>query len=137
MRAVLPVLLLLAACGYTPPPRTDTAAPQYKADLKKCEDDTAGAVNKRNAKTGLVWFASGVTRWGEIGDGVAACMASHGYGRTRACTADELRTGGGNRLVTAEGLRCFDPPSAPEARPAGTSAPASASPDAGGKKRRS
>ena len=140
MRAVLPILatlLLTQGCGYAPPPRADTAAPQYEADLDKCRDDTATAVNKRNAKTGLAWFASPVTRWGQIGDGVSACMAARGYGRSRACTAEELRTAGGNRVVTTAGVRCSDPATPPEARPADTSPPAAATPDAGGKRRRS
>lgn len=133
---ILSTLLVLSACGYTPPPRTDTAAAQYETDLDKCRDDAASAVNKRNAKTGLSWFASPVTRWGQIDDGVSACMAARGYGRTRTCTAEELRTGGGNRVVTASGLRCSDPPTPPAARPADTSPPQAATPAAGGRKRR-
>ena len=143
MRAALPMtatLLLLSGCGYSPPPRTDGAAPQdaqrYEADLDKCRDDTATAVNKRNAKTGLAWFASPVTRWGQIGDGVSACMGARGYGRLRVCTAEELRTGGGSRTVTTAGVRCSDPPTPPEARPADTSPPAAPASDAGGKRRR-
>lgn len=141
MRRVMPALfasvLLLPGCGYTPPPRTNTGAPQYEADLDACGTGASAAVNARNAKTGLSWFASPVTRWSQIDDRVSACMADKGYGRTRTCTAEELRTGGGNRTVTAAGVRCSDPPIPPEARPAGTSPPVPDAPAASGKKRRS
>ena len=136
MPALFASVLLLPGCGYSPPPATDTAAPQYEADLDACRASVSKAVNARNAKTGLRWFASGVTRWPDIDEGVSACMATKGYGRIRTCTAEELRTGGGGRTVTAAGVRCSDPPILPEARPAGTSPPVPDAPAASGKKRR-
>ena len=135
--ALLASSLLLSGCGYTPPPATNTAVPQYEADLGTCSTSGSKAVNARNAKTGLAWFASPVTRWSQIGDRVSACMADKGYGRTRTCTAAELRTGGGNRTVTAAGVRCSDPPIPTEARPAGTSPPEPDAPASSAKKRRS
>lgn len=122
MRAIAPALLLLAlaACGYAPPAQTDVSKPAYSADLLACRDTAATDVNARNAKTGLAWFSSPVRRWGQIEDGVQACMAGKGYGRLRWCSDEEIRTGtrAGNLVVTAGGIRCSDPP-APERRRAG------------------
>ena len=130
-------IMLVPGCGYSPPPATDTDAPQYEADIDACSTAATKAVDGRNAKKGLTWFAGSVTRWPEIDDRVTACMTGKGYGRTRVCTAEELRTGGGNRTVTTAGIRCSDPPIPPGARPADTSPPAPDAPAAGGKKRRS
>jgi hypothetical protein len=104
--------LLLSGCGYSPPARTDVSRPTYKADVEACESAVPSEVNKRNAKTGLAWFASPFTRWSQIDEGVNACMAGKGYGRVRACTAAELASGGraGNQVVTRDGIRCSDPP---------------------------
>ena len=109
--AILAAALLLASCSPTPPPGTEGGSPRYLADREACDDAASTAVNKRNAKTGLSWFASPVTRWSQIGDATDACMAEKGWGRIRACTADELRAGGraGNLVVTAAGARCRDP----------------------------
>lgn len=122
----LACLLTLTACGYTPPPRVDTASPAYIADRDACESASAAAVNQRNAKTGLAWFSSPVRRWSQISDATQSCMAGHGYGRLRWCTADELRDGNrqGDVVVTSSGVQCSDPPTA---RPADTSPPAPAS----------
>lgn len=108
--SVLP-LLTLAACGYHPPPQTNTASPAYVADRDACEDNAASTVNKANAKTGLAWFSSPVRRWSQIADATQACMGEKGYGRVRWCTADELHSGSrqGNMIVTASGVQCSDP----------------------------
>ncbi len=100
----------LAACGSTPKP-ADARLAAYQTDAEACDGSVADAVNKRNAKTGLSWFASPVRRWGQIDDGVAACMQGKGWGRTRACTAAELRAGdrSPNLTVTSSGIRCTDP----------------------------
>ena len=112
--AILP-LLTLAACGYQPPPQTNTENPAYIADRDKCEDTSAGDVNKTNAKTGLAWFRSPFRRWSQIADATQSCMAGKGYGRLRWCTADELRSGNrqGNVIVTSTGVQCSDPPTRP------------------------
>ncbi len=103
--------LVLAGCGYTPPGGTDTQAPRFKADADACGASAPGAVNARNAKTGLAWFASPVTRWWQIGTAENDCMAGKGWGRVRACTAEELRQGGRTEglVVTARGVQCADP----------------------------
>lgn len=103
--------LLLVGCGYTPPGRTDTESPRYKADLAACEGSVPGAVNRRNAKTGLAWITSPVIRWSQIGDEMNACMDGKGWGRVRACTAEELRQGDrtGSLVVSARGIQCADP----------------------------
>lgn len=112
--AIVP-LLTLAACGYHPPPQTNTASPAYVADRDACEDKSASDVNKANAKTGLAWFSSPVRRWGQIADTTQACMAGKGYGRLRWCTADELLSGNhqGTVFVTSSGVQCSDPPTHP------------------------
>ena len=122
----LAALLTLTACGYQAPPRVDTTSPVYTADRDTCEDTSATAVNRQNAKTGLAWFSSPFRRWGQISDATQSCMANHGYGRLRWCTAEELRSGDrqGNVIVTSSGVQCSDPPTA---RPADTSPPAPAS----------
>ena len=135
-RGALAALLMLTACGYQPPPRIDTASPVYVADRDACESAAATDVNQRNAKTGLAWLSSPVRRWSQIGDATQSCMANHGYGQLRWCTADELRSGNrqGNVVVTSSGVQCSDPPSAPTTRPADTSPPAPASSGKAGKR---
>lgn len=112
--AVLPVLTL-AACGYQPPPQTNTASPAYVADRDACQDKSASDVNKINAKTGLAWFSSPFRRWSQIADTTQSCMADKGYGRLRWCTPAELQSGSrqGSMIVTASGVQCSDPPTRP------------------------
>ena len=104
--------LALGGCGYRPPAGTSASAPGYAADYAACDASVPDAVNKRNSKTGLAWFASPVRRWGMIDEGMSACMAEKGWGRVRACTPEELRAGGrsGGLSVTARGVQCADPP---------------------------
>lgn len=120
-------LLTLTACGYQPPARVDMSNPVFVADREACENKSASEVNQRNAKTGLAWFSSPVRRWSQISDATQSCMAGHGYGRLRWCTAEELRSGDrqGNVIVTSSGVQCSDPPTA---RPADISPPAPVSP---------
>ena len=107
------VILLagLASCGYRAPVATNTASPTYRADVSACRDEAATSVNARNAKTGLMWFASPVTRWSAISEATGSCMAKKGYGQVRWCTADELKNGarGVETIVTAAGLQCVAP----------------------------
>ncbi len=112
MTRMAPFLLLagLVACGYRPVAQTETTAPTYQVDLSSCRKTAETDIDKRNAKTGLAWFASPVRRWGQIGDATGACMDGKGYGRVRWCTADELRTGGGHQVVTSNGVQCSDKP---------------------------
>jgi hypothetical protein len=114
MRVLVPVLLVLglAACGYEPPAQTDVSTPTYKADLDACQDSAGKDVNARNAKTGLAWFASPVSRWGQIERTTLTCMAAKGYGNLRWCSEDEMRAGSksGNLVVTSAGIRCSEPP---------------------------
>ncbi len=119
-------LLMLTACGYRPPARVDTSNPVYVADRDACRSKSTTEVNQHNAKTGLAWFSSPVRRWSQISDATQSCMADHGYGRLRWCTAEELQSGNrqGNVIVTSSGVQCSDPPTA---RPADTSPPAPAS----------
>lgn len=114
MRHLPPLLLaaaILAACGYTPPPQANAASPAYKTDYAACDSAVPQAVNRRNAKTGLAWISSPVTRWSQIDDGMNACMAAKGWGRVRACTTNELGAGNrtGSLVVTARGVQCADP----------------------------
>ena len=108
-------LLTLAACGYQPPPQTNTANPAYVADRDTCEDQSHDQVNKTNAKTGLAWFSSPVRRWSQIADATQSCMAGKGYGQVRWCTPEELRSGNrqGSMIVTSSGVQCSDPPTHP------------------------
>jgi hypothetical protein len=114
MRCSIPLLAAalaapLAACGYTPPAHTDTEAPQYQADLDTCQSSVPDAVDRNNAKKGLTWIAGGATRWFQIDTAMDNCMADKGWGHTRACTAEELRSHTGNQTVTRDGIRCSDP----------------------------
>lgn len=111
MRPILLLAALLPACSYSPPPQTNTGSPQYRADLNTCSTTVPDAIDKRAAKTGLAWFANGVTRWGAIDDGVKACMEQHGWGHLRACTPAELAHANTTPglVVTAAGVRCSDP----------------------------
>jgi hypothetical protein len=67
------------------------------------------AVDRNNAKKGLTWMAGAVTRWSEIDTAMDKCMADKGWGHTRACTTEELRTHTGNQIVTRDGISCSDP----------------------------
>ena len=144
MRRILPGILrgllaglLLQGCGTTPPVLAAAAgAPGYEADLDTCHTNAATAVDTRNAKTGLAWFAGPITRWSRIDERTAACMGRRGFGVVRSCTAEELRTGGGNRTVTVSGIRCSDPSMPPEARPTGSVPPEPDAPVAAPKRRR-
>ena len=113
MRHLILLTLALATtgCGYTPPPRTDTASAAFKADLEVCDSSVPDAVGKQAAKRAYTWAASAVTRWSRIEDGMNACMADKGWGRVRACSETELRQGNraGGLVVTAAGIRCSDP----------------------------
>jgi len=106
---------LLAACGSTPRPPGDARTEAYRTDYDACTSAVPGAVNKHNAKTGLDWFTSPVRRWGQIDDGMSACMAAKGWGRSRACTAEELRAGSAARNLTVgrSGIACTDPATHP------------------------
>ena len=108
-------LLTLSACGYHPPPQTNTASPAYVADRDACEDKSTADVNKTDAKTALAWFGSPFHRWSQIADATQSCMAGKGYGRVRWCTPEELRSGNrqGGMIVTASGVQCSDPPTHP------------------------
>ena len=116
LRAILVLLILsgagagLAACGARPPP-ADARTAAFERDHEACDAAVPDAVNKRNAKTGLAWFTSPIRRWGQIDEGMSACMQGKGWGRTRACTAAELRAGNRapNLTVTGAGIRCTDP----------------------------
>jgi hypothetical protein len=99
----------LASCGYAPPAQTDTESPKYQADLDTCQSSIPDTVDRRNAKRGLTWVAGGVTRWPEIDAAIGKCMSDKGWGRVRACTPEERRTGTGNQTVTRDGVRCADP----------------------------
>ena len=122
------LLLALAACGYHPPPNTDTGSPAYVAARDSCRSAAVTTVNTTDAKTGLAWMSSPVLRWGQIGDATGACMDGKGFGRLRWCTPEELRSGTrqSDMIVTASGVQCSDPPTDPSTRPADTSPPASA-----------
>ncbi len=115
MRHAVWAALLLAGCGYTPPPQTEISGPAYGRDLDACRAAAKTAVNQHDVKTGLAWIAAPVTRWGRIGDATGACMAEKGYGRVRSCTAEELRSNAraGSMVVTAAGILCSDPPRRP------------------------
>lgn len=79
-RIVLLSVLAVAGCyGYAPPVQTDTAAPQYQADLAECQDQSVDAVNKRNAKSGLDWFSSPVRRTFQIRAAIRSCITAKGY----------------------------------------------------------
>ena len=79
LRPILLLSLLVTACGYTPPPGTNTNAPTFQADLESCDTSVPTAVAKQNAKQGLRWLASPITRWSQISTGMEACMKEKGW----------------------------------------------------------
>ncbi len=107
--SILLCAAVLAACGYAPPAQTDVDSPKYQADLDACQSTVPDTVDRANAKRGLTWMAGPVTRWSRIDAAMGQCMGEKGWGRTRACTAEERRTGTGNQTVTRDGIRCSDP----------------------------
>ena len=81
-RCVLLMLLSVAGCSaYAPamPAGTDVAAPAYQADLQTCQGQSAAAVDKRNARTGLAWFASPVRRPFQVRAEIRTCLRAKGY----------------------------------------------------------
>jgi len=106
------VLILCATCAMPvagcsdAPPAPPTRA---EAAVETCSASVHGAVDKRNAKTGLRWFASAITRWGDIDEGVDSCVATKGVAVSRPCTDEERRRGGPSLVVTARGISCTDP----------------------------
>ena len=98
---------LLMGCGGSSP--AGASSTRYQADYASCDKTVPEAVNKRNAKTGLAWFASPVTRWSQIDNGVNRCMQAKGWGAVRPCTDEERRQGAGSLVVTARGINCRDP----------------------------
>ena len=74
-------LLAVAGCtGYEPRVETDRTAPKYQADLASCQESSADAVDKRNAKRGLDWFSSPVRRPFQIREAIRSCIKAKGYG---------------------------------------------------------
>lgn len=86
------ILLLLATLGLAacarpnqpPNPPPGPRADAYRNDYAACDTSVPNAVDKRNAKTGLAWIASPIRRWGQIADGIDACMAAKGWGNPPA-----------------------------------------------------
>lgn len=81
-RFVLLMVLPAAGCsGYAPAMQagTDVSSPAYQADLSACQDQSAAAVDKRNAKTGLAWFASPVRRPFQVRAEIRTCLRTKGY----------------------------------------------------------
>lgn len=81
-RFVLLMVLSAAGCSaYAPAMQagTDVAAPAYQADLLTCQGQSGAAVDKRNAKTGLAWFASPVRRPFQVRAEIRTCLRAKGY----------------------------------------------------------
>ncbi len=81
-RFVLPMVLSAAGCSaYAPAMQAgaDVSAPAYQAALLACQDQSAAAVDKRNAKTGLAWFASPVRRPFQVRAEIRTCLRAKGY----------------------------------------------------------
>ncbi len=78
MRALM-VCAMLAACAYDPPMKADHDAVKYRADLKKCQVQSANAINAvRNATVGSTlrnMFDSDQP----IREDILKCMQSRGY----------------------------------------------------------
>ena len=77
---VLSGLLAVTGCySYEPRVDTDRASPKYQAALAACQETSVGAVNKRNAKSGLDWFSSPVRRPFQIREAIRSCVRAKGY----------------------------------------------------------
>ena len=83
-RLILLMVLPAAGCGAYAPAlqagaQTDVSAPAYQADLQACQTQSAVAVDKRNAKTGLAWLASPVRRPFQVRAEIRSCLKGKGY----------------------------------------------------------
>jgi hypothetical protein len=75
--------LAVAGCsGYEPRVDTDRTAAKYQSDLATCQESSADAVDKRNAKTGMDWFSSPVRRPFQIREAIRTCVRAKGYAVT-------------------------------------------------------
>ncbi len=77
--AVIAGVLLTSCSSYAPPMQAERRGPAYDAALAACQEAAPGAVNKRNAKTGLDWFASPIRRPFQIRAEIRACLDTKGF----------------------------------------------------------
>jgi len=77
---VLIGLLAVGGCyHYAPAVATQAAGPAYEDDLAACQESGVAAVNARNAKRALNWFASPATRLFQIRTAIRECVRAKGY----------------------------------------------------------
>ena len=73
--------LAVAGCvsSYAPTVQGADAAPGYQKDLAACQEESTAALDKRNAKTGLAWFASPVRNPFQVRPMIRSCLRGKGY----------------------------------------------------------
>lgn len=78
---VLAGMLAVAGCvsSYAPPLQAAQPGPAYQADLAACQEQSSTAVAKRNAKTGLAWFASPFRQPFQVRPEIRSCLKAKGY----------------------------------------------------------
>ena len=78
---VLAGMLAVAGCvsNYAPALQTAKAGPAYQTDLAACQEQATAAVDKRNAKTGLAWFASPFRRPFQVRPEIRDCLKAKGH----------------------------------------------------------
>ena len=78
---VLAGMLAVAGCvsNYAPPLQGAQTGPAYQTDLAACQEQSTAAVDKRNAKTGLAWFASPFRQPFQVRPEIRSCLKAKGY----------------------------------------------------------
>ena len=72
-------LLGCAGCVSSYAPAVRAPGPAYQADLAACQEQSTAAVDKRNAKTGMAWFASPVRAPFQVRPAIRDCLKAKGY----------------------------------------------------------
>ncbi len=71
-------VLAIAGCGGYAPRVTDPAG-SYQKDVVACQTDSAAAVDRQNAKTGLTWLISPARRPFQVRRAIRGCLEGKGY----------------------------------------------------------
>lgn len=81
LSGLLAGVLAVAGCvsSYAPTVQGPDAAPGYQKDLAACQEESTAALDKRNAKTGLAWFAAPVRAPFQVRPMIRACLRAKGY----------------------------------------------------------
>jgi hypothetical protein len=73
------LMLILAACGYTPPHPADTAKPSYQSDLGVCRESGDKEAHRLVMSQGGYFLSYPISTWFLDRREVRKCMVGKGY----------------------------------------------------------